>query len=99
MGGWGIEGMVPPCARGNGLGRDGGWERRGERRGVEGVLMGGMVARRIEGMGPRIREETDWGGGSFMGGGGSGFRVRADGEGRGRGVAVYASARGRAPPS
>ena len=48
------------CTTGGGTGA-----REGN--GRAGVLMGGMVARRIEGMGPRIREET--GGGSGNGGG------------------------------
>ena len=50
--------------------------------GVEGVLMGGMVARRIEGMGPRIREETGGGRGNGGGLGEEGFTC-ARGNGRG----------------
>ena len=59
-----------------GNGRGGG---NGGGLGVEGVLMGGMVARRIEGMGPRIREET----GGERGRGNGGWVSVARGNGRG----------------
>ena len=52
----GAGGWAPAFARGNGRGAR---ERRGL--GVEGVLMGGMVARRIEGMGFRVRVCTEGG--------------------------------------
>ena len=52
-----------PRSRGNGRGAR---ERRGS--GGMGVFMGGMVARRIEGMGFRVREEA---GGEAMRGGGN----------------------------
>ena len=68
-----------PCARRWRGKRDGlphscsGGER--ENGGEEGVFMGGMVARRVEGMGPRMREDTDWGASGTTGGerGGRGF--------------------------
>ena len=69
--GEGREGWVPACARTRigerreqregGAGTAGGW----------GVFMGEMVARGVEGMGPRIREETGGGRGGFHGGDGS----------------------------
>ena len=72
------EGWVPACARKREGGRAGGW----------GVFMGELVARRIEGMGPRIREETGgWGAEGEGGVEGMGPpHARGNGLGRGRGM-------------
>ena len=95
------EGDGSPHSRGNGEG--GGWVSVCARKRVGsagtaggwGVFMGEMVARGVEGMGPRIREETGGGRGNGGGLGGEGVLMGGMVARRGNGgwVSVCASAR------